>query len=423
MAGQLIGFLLAMYFLVGRWTFARLESDEQFVSMIEQPRFWLVIVLIVATVVVQDGIPRRARQFHPSSVDWAVIVFLSYMLLTAAWGPDAELAASKAGELALMLAVAMVIALNRCGRIDDELHAGYWFTIVAVGIALGGSALFHASDARAYTPGGGPNTFSRNMGLMAFGALFLAARYGILMRISSIGIFATATLLVLHSGSRGGLLSFSVASVIYAVTASTGILKRISIISVMSAATLLVLFYTQAGQQAMDIFSGRIIEKTVENRHLSGRDELWTQSLEMIQERPLFGWGLNGFRANSWNYPHNIFLEVAVEGGMIGLVLALNVGRAWWKAVVRQRRGYLLRTDLAALALTFTAAQTSGDLFDSRGVFLALALSIPLTRVVQRQSPRRRTPRLIAHRRATVVAPARIGLIQHKNDNHRRVTA
>ncbi len=399
-----LGSFLAIYYFVGRWTFARLDGDYALVPMIEQPRFWLVALLVAMAGVIQSGIPRSARQFRPTGVDLTIFVFLGYMLLTGIWAQDAELARDKAFEISLILTVAMVVAVSRSCRLDEQMNVGFWTTIVVIGVALGGLALLRANDSRTFAPGGGPNTFARNMGLTAFGTLFLASRYGILLRISSIALVATAALLVVRCGSRGGLLSFTLAAATHAIAAKTGVVKKLLIVGVMVAATALALFYTDAGQQAVEVFTGRIIEQTVENRHLAGRDDLWFRALEMAQERPFFGWGLNGFRANSWNYPHNIFMEVTVEGGIVGLLLLLNVGRSCWRQLRRQRLR-IVRTHLAALVLTFAAAQTSGDLFDSRGVFLMLALSMPLDQLPVRRPLWREAPLPMSHRR-----PAPTGL-------------
>jgi O-antigen ligase len=393
------GSILAMYYFIGRWTFARLDGDNTIAPMVEQPRLWLVAILVAMAIAIQCGLSRRAKQFRPAGTDFAIIAFLGYMLLTSVWGPDTELARGKLFEVSLLITVAAVIAVSRNSSLDDQLHLGFWTTIVAIGVALGGLALLYGSDSRAYAPGGGPNTFGRNMGLTAFGAVYLASRYGSVVRFGSVGMFAAAAMLVIRSGSRGGLLSFGVSAATYTVCAKMSIGKKALIVASVGAATAAALFYTDTGQQAIEVFGGRILQQTVENRYLSGRDELWFDALEMMQERPIFGWGLDGYRANSWNYPHNIFLEVAVEGGAIGVLLLLNIPRAWFQHV-RHAKLPVSRSHLAALVLTFVAAQSSGDLFDSRGVFLMAALSIPPL-AASRGASRFRTTVPIRTRQAT----------------------
>jgi O-antigen ligase len=385
--GFFFGSFLAIYYFVGRWTFARLEGDYERVPFVEQPRFWLVAALVLVAMAVHQSRARRTRRFRAERIDLAIIAFLSFMLLSSIWAPDRDLAATKGFEISLMLVVALVVAASRSDGLDDHLHLGFWTTIVVIGTLLGALALVNGNDSRAYAPGGGPNTFGRNMGLTAVGALYIASRYGVAARLAGVVIVAMAALLVMRSGSRGGLLAFSTAAAVYTITANTSSVRKIAIIGAMAAATAAALFYTDAGRQAVEVFQGRIVEQTVENRYLAGRDELWGQAVEMAMERPLFGWGLDGFRAQSWNYPHNLFLEVMVEGGMIGLVLLLGVGWAWW---MQCKRGHnqIPRGPLVALVLTLTAAQTSGDLFDSRGVFLLAALAIPSAVVMRRRAPR-----------------------------------
>jgi O-antigen ligase len=369
-----LGCLLALYFYVGRWTFARIEGDYAAVTFVEQPRFWLVAILVFAGVVLQCSRSRPLKQFRIHGIDAAIMAFLSYMLLTTVWASDAELAGAKAFELVLILTVALVIAVSRHLGQDDQIHVGFWTTIVGIGVVLGALTLLQGDDSRVSALGGGPNTFGRNMGLMAFGAVFLGARYGILARLGVVVLVAMAALLVVRTGSRGGLLAFSMAAAVYTITANTSPLKKALMIATMLVATALAIVYTDAGHQAATVFQDRIVGQTMENRHLAGRDDLWFQSLEMVREKPLLGWGLDGFRANSWSYPHNIFMEVTVEGGIFGLVLLLNVVRVAWRHL-RQRRLLVSRFYMAVIALTFTAAQTSGDLFDSRGLFLMMALA------------------------------------------------
>jgi O-antigen ligase len=80
-------------------------------------------------------------------------------------------------------------------------------------------------------------------------------------------------------------------------------------------------------------------------------------------------------------YPHNIFLEVAAEVGiMAAVVLALcmiavliGLFRRAWAAEDTQRRSQVYLVT-AFLLFTFFAAQFSGDINDNRTFWTALAL-------------------------------------------------
>lgn len=60
------------------------------------------------------------------------------------------------------------------------------------------------------------------------------------------------------------------------------------------------------------------------------RREIYALSVEMIKEKPVFGWGIGGFKnpdkgylAMFNKYPHNLFLEVGVEFGVVGIIFLI----------------------------------------------------------------------------------------------------
>ena len=63
---------------------------------------------------------------------------------------------------------------------------------------------------------------------------------------------------------------------------------------------------------------------------IHSRLEAWELSWEIIKEHPIIGTGFGGFNGYNnieWTkmikYPHNIILELAVEGGVIGLLILI----------------------------------------------------------------------------------------------------
>ncbi|MFR3145951.1 O-antigen ligase family protein [Eubacterium callanderi] len=65
------------------------------------------------------------------------------------------------------------------------------------------------------------------------------------------------------------------------------------------------------------LVSGDIIQS-------SGRDVIQTNILDMIYQKPIFGWGVAGEVSRIGTYPHNIFLEILVDFGvLIGAFLML----------------------------------------------------------------------------------------------------
>lgn len=76
------------------------------------------------------------------------------------------------------------------------------------------------------------------------------------------------------------------------------------------------------------------IKDTKNNPH-GGRKEIWIWSVEMIKERPIFGYGFNSFQKLLYKknidygishfHSHNIYLNTFVESGLVGIVLLLSV--------------------------------------------------------------------------------------------------
>lgn len=56
----------------------------------------------------------------------------------------------------------------------------------------------------------------------------------------------------------------------------------------------------------------------------SNRDQVYLNALSLIMDKPILGYGLYGF----WNhtgYPHNIFLEILLQGGILFLIFCIMI--------------------------------------------------------------------------------------------------
>jgi len=57
----------------------------------------------------------------------------------------------------------------------------------------------------------------------------------------------------------------------------------------------------------------------------SGRDSVYQNALHLIKESPVIGYGIFGMYEVTGNYPHNLFLEILLQGGVIFLVMAVSI--------------------------------------------------------------------------------------------------
>jgi O-antigen ligase len=79
------------------------------------------------------------------------------------------------------------------------------------------------------------------------------------------------------------------------------------------------------------------IESEVSEGTLNGRLAIWAAGLEVINEEPILGTGISGYRAGmqrvaGWSHvPHNVILSIAAQFGVVGLLIVVTA----WTLVIR----------------------------------------------------------------------------------------
>jgi len=121
-----------------------------------------------------------------------------------------------------------------------------------------------------------------------------------------------------------------------------------------------------------------VIAETGGGLSSNGRTLEWSQAWGGFVEHPLIGIGTGGFASIRPDelYPHNIFLEAALELGFVGLVLVAlflvdvlrRGGAAWLASEGRTRLAVSLTVALFVTAVV--NAQFSGGIPNNRGVWL-----------------------------------------------------
>lgn len=365
-AAPLLAVLVALFLLGGRWSFARvLDVDD---LIVYEVRFWVVIAL--ALVAVLSG-PR----VRGSSSALPFLAFVGWFLVSTLWAPSYAYALDKGIELAV-LAVGTLAILKISRSLPPHALLGSVWPILAVVLsvlALFGLVAGVGGGQRIAVLGGGPNVFGRNMGLLAL--VCIAAALGGSRRTLPIVAAIVAGALVLLSGSRGALVATAVGLVALFFVRRIQATRTLVVLALLVVAAAIAALYTEVGREAMAVFEQRILVLTLEQDHDAGRQGLYRDAIAMGMRDPIHGAGLGAFAAEGYGvYPHNLFLEAFAEGGIVGVTLLVIVlARAVWGTVMRE----IPALDAGAFMLLLTAAQFSGDFYDSRGVFvLALVVGI-----------------------------------------------
>ena len=146
---------------------------------------------------------------------------------------------------------------------------------------------------------------------------------------------------IFFSGGRGGLvvITFGILAVMV-LKLSVRKFLTITLIIVLSLYLMVTLL-----QNVDFLFKDRVIESSmrlisyivdggIDFSKTSNRDIYYGQAIEYISQRPIFGYGLFGvidhspdpyFGLPGLYYPHNLFLEVLLHGGIIYLAVFLTI--------------------------------------------------------------------------------------------------
>ncbi|WP_375765475.1 O-antigen ligase family protein [Archangium gephyra] len=398
-----LGVIAALYVLSGRWGLQRLASSD---SLEPNPflelRLWIVMGgLMLASV----GLVHRAhRPASPGETRLdlrlliALVVFFGYLGVSTFWAPDTGLALWKLYELVLAGVMSVGFGLAALRQPAERVLDAFWTVVVTatglMALAGVGQLVGGGGGARLAVLGGGPNVFARLMGLLALGAMYFWYRRG--RAWFWIPTAATGVILALLTGSRGGALAILAGLLTFLVVQRVP-LRRLALLSLLATAAVVVAATLSPLGKALDrSLEERFLKLTLKYEgsgdseskvYLSGRETLYAAAYELGLDNPVAGAGLAAFPALGLGvYPHNLFLEVFCEGGALGLLFLGWALLVFSRSALRERRG-LDGATVGAVMLVLLGSQSSGDLYDSRSLFLLMVMSSCTSAVVRPAVP------------------------------------
>lgn len=302
-----------------------------------------------------------------------------WLAISASWSPPLAGVAENLLDMGLLSAFVTMAALV-AARLSSEAVDSLWLWTLLAGLTYLVSAVAAGpGDQGRYAAfGGGPNIFVRVMVLAAIAALYLYMTGHTRWVLLAIPLFAIGAI---FSGSRGGLLACAVVTLVglFPLARHLGSRRVVGLLLGGSAATWAAMLFT--GQDGIKFIQERFVQQTLVTQYTSGRGSLYGDAIDLFKSSPLTGVGLDGFYGlrgiyTDIEYPHNLFLATAAEGGMIG-VLLLVVAIAAGIVIVRRQKPMSLRVLFLLLAGTylFVAGQFSGDYYDSRLMWFFLFLA------------------------------------------------
>lgn len=368
----LFGVFIAM--LAGRFSLDRLNPSLPAMDL----RLVFVYLLTTAGIVWYYG----ARKYLPprtkSGAVGMVFLWIAWLGLTVAWSP---LNARIGDYMMDLFALAFLLGLGflLLGILPTSATERIWTWLFVAGILYFFAALAVGPDhqGRIAAPGGGPNVFVRVMILAAIAAFYLSVQRGKRLPLFFVPLFALGSAL---SGSRGGLVAAGIVMVLAAIPIARrlGAGKVVALLILGGAATTVAV---ATDSRIVSFIQDRFIQQTIVERYSSSRNTITDQATELFRENPFFGSGLDGYYASQtgtilYEYPHNLVLASAAEGGMVGVAVLLIALLVLFRAAIKQRPlPPAVFFSLLAGMFVFFAGLFSGDYYDSRFMWFFLGMA------------------------------------------------
>jgi O-antigen ligase len=352
-------------------------------------RFAIVIALltIAAAAALLSRVPQQRIQWSP----WLVsgLAFGLWCALSLFWNPSLFSGVSDYLKLATLPTVVLVFL---CWRDSEELWI--WverlLLLSSVILAAWGLYEFYTQPDRVKTAFLNPNVYGGFMNLMA---LLTAARF-LEKKQSGAGVTLVSLFMLFlainASQSRGALLAVGIALILFSlVTWKSGNGKitrqRLAVIwlALLLSMGTINLTLPERAYSAVAETRSQMKDPT----SLNGRRVIWKHSLDLLKQTPLSGTGLGTYwsRYKEVRHPrdgsggfnaHNDYLQLAIEGGLPALLLALLTAWLFLRALMRSvwdsYHDLIERTGLVA-ALCAIAIQA---------FFTQLLLLIPVLMIV-----------------------------------------
>ncbi len=330
---QFIGLIVAILFLTGVYNLPELGVAVFVNGLYLVGYFWrgLEITYLITPLAVMLCTMGLLHYVCNNGLRWrfgvlpAVVLLIGVLLfLGILYSPSPARGLMKAGRyLSMNLFVFFATTLF----IDDSNRLKNLLKIIALsGFALGVISIIHVgfvgmeTISRFTLPGQNPIWFSRGLGLSVLATLFLIElakkRYHKLLLTA----FIFLLLFVIYiTASRGPLLALLIVLLLYFF-----ILQRKKLNLLRALSLFLVAFFSlklfiafapgQIWNRMLSLFSGFDLTTLLRLRAFEAARDLFL-------DNPLIGVGTGGFEHyNILAYPHNIFLELASELGILGVL-------------------------------------------------------------------------------------------------------
>ena len=364
---------LALYVVIGD-----VKGDERVASLLPYD-LTLALAAILVTGLILNMLRGKHRVPMPA-VYFLFIPLICMMTASLAYTPVFDAGLEKLGRFLAITSIAIVAPFFALGTPGAMKRFLWGFAVVAFAICAWSLHALGGSD-RLATPS--DNTIG--LGHIACALILLIwfaviPRLGLPWRLLTYGLLAIPALALVGSGSRGPAIACGMVIFISLFFYRRRWLDIVILLALGAAA----LPFARIPGSSID-YLGTLIGSQSVTALMSFRGDLLDNGWSVLQRHPLIGIGIQGFRYGSpnpalYNWPHNIFLEIACEMGIPAALLACAIFASALRESVRQLKNHLdpefLLAQLAAALLLVGVINgtNTGDINSDRSTWLFLSL-------------------------------------------------
>jgi O-antigen ligase len=360
---------LALFFLVGL-----VKGDERLASSPIDLTV-LVAVIVQLGVLYQLFVKRKVLRLPQAYLLYLPLVAM--MLFSLLYAPDLMGGMDKLLRFLCLTSIGIVAPFV---LFDDFTKVRRFFMVMALGglgIAVNSLAMLGGED-RMVSPSG----LNTELGAASAVAIIiiwamLFPRLSRFKRMLFYPILAVLAVALVGSGGRFANVSAAICLIIGVFLCR----KLFTDVLIVGALGILALPFANIPYASIE-YLGSLVHPS---QAMGTRNGLLWLGVKMFSEHPILGVGIQGFRYLSpnpytYNYPHNLFLELGSEMGIVAALAFLAIAIFAFHEIVRQLRDPISRgnplvpTVFLLLIYVFLDAMVSGDINDLRFMWFVFGL-------------------------------------------------
>ena len=364
---------LALYVVIGD-----VKGDDRVAALLPWDLTLVLGGVLIAGIILNFLRKKRSVAMPPAY--FLLVALLALMVASLSYTPVLDAGLEKLGRFLTVTGIVIVAPFFLLGTAQAMKRFLIGFAVAAFVICAYSLGSLGGSD-RLVTPSS--NTIG--LGHIACG-LILILWFGalpwlpFLKRILIYPLLAVPALSLIGSGSRGAALALG-GVILLSLFFHRALLMDLACLAALGFAAIPFVNIPQASFE----YLGTLVNSTSVNALLFFRAELLSYGWKLLQQHPLLGVGIQGFRyyspnAGLYNWPHNIFLEMCCElglpAGILVVALFASAIREAWRQLKDHGSAHLALSQVCAalLAVGIVNATNTGDINSDRSTWLFLSM-------------------------------------------------